>query len=147
MPATRKAAVFLGPDRIVLDEKPIPEPGSLDALVSGCASNAASDSKPGGTGEGSVRSADYGLNVDRSACTAGALKGITDFNAEIARAAASARQAALRPPTPRHKKSRAGSCPAFYCWPGEGRPAQGPSRPMRDARRLASAREEMPSFR
>lgn len=28
-----KAAVFLGPNRIVLEEKPVPEPGPLDALI------------------------------------------------------------------------------------------------------------------
>lgn len=33
MSRTMKAAVFLGPNRIVLDEKPIPEPGPLDALI------------------------------------------------------------------------------------------------------------------
>lgn len=33
MPATMKAAVFVQPGRIALDEKPIPEPGPLDALI------------------------------------------------------------------------------------------------------------------
>jgi alcohol dehydrogenase len=33
MPARMKAAVFAGPGRIVLDDKPIPEVGPLDALV------------------------------------------------------------------------------------------------------------------
>lgn len=33
MSRTMKAAVFLGPNRIVLDEKPVPEPGPLDALM------------------------------------------------------------------------------------------------------------------
>lgn len=33
MSRTMKAAVFLGPNRIVLEEKPIPEPGPLDALI------------------------------------------------------------------------------------------------------------------
>ncbi len=33
MPKRMKAAIFVEPGRIVLDEKPIPEPGPLDALV------------------------------------------------------------------------------------------------------------------
>jgi alcohol dehydrogenase len=33
MPARMKAAVFVEPGRIVLDEKPVPEVGPLDALV------------------------------------------------------------------------------------------------------------------
>jgi len=33
MTATMKAAVFIGPGRIVLEDKPIPEPGPLDALI------------------------------------------------------------------------------------------------------------------
>lgn len=44
-----------------------------------------------GAGSISASSADYVFNVDPGAYTAGALKGITDFNAEVARAAASAK--------------------------------------------------------
>ena len=33
MATTMKAAVFVEPGRIVLDEKPVPEVGPLDALV------------------------------------------------------------------------------------------------------------------
>lgn len=44
-----------------------------------------------GAGSISSNSADYVFNLDRSAYTAGALKGITDFNAEVAKAAANAK--------------------------------------------------------
>lgn len=45
------------------------------------------------SGAGSINSSssDYVFNVDRNAYTAGALKGISDFNAEVAKAAASAK--------------------------------------------------------
>lgn len=44
-----------------------------------------------GAGSINASSAEYTFNVDRTAYTAGALKGITDFNAEVGKAASSAK--------------------------------------------------------
>lgn len=62
------------------------------ADTSPTAANAISKGLSALTGAGSISasSADYVFNVDRNAYTAGAMKGITAFNAEVAKAAASA---------------------------------------------------------